>query len=87
MMTNNRVLAETALYVIKTEVVKSTLTLTGIDEVYVIINKDTHVVEGRAGCLPDALGHMNGLQLAYDNITRQTQQLASAEPPPTERPN
>jgi len=82
-MTSDRVLAETATYCIRTETVKSTITLSGLDEIYTIVNKETGVVEGRAGNLPDALGYMHNVQLGYDNITKQATQL---EIPRTESP-
>ena len=75
LMTSDKVLAETAMYCIKTETVKSNITLTGTDELYTIVNKETGVVEGRAGNLPDALGYMHNVQLGYDNITKQATQI------------
>jgi hypothetical protein len=78
-MTSDKVLAETTNYVVKVETVKSQVTLSGTDKVYTIENKETGVVEGRAGNLPDALGYMHNVQLGYDSITKQAGQLASAE--------
>jgi hypothetical protein len=78
---DERVLAETATYKIVTETVKSQITITGLDEVYSVVNKETDVVEGRAATLPDALGYMHNVQSGYDTLTKQ---LAQAEAPTSE---
>lgn len=67
----SKVLAETGLYRIVVERVKSQLTIDGTDEIYAIVNKETGVVEGRGATLPDALGFMHSVQIGYDNITKQ----------------
>jgi len=75
----NKTLAETNMYLIRVEQVKSQITASGWDGMYCIVNKETDVVEGRAGTLADALGHMYSIQMGYDNITRQAKALASGE--------
>jgi hypothetical protein len=70
-VTTSKLLAETMLYAIRLEKVKSQLTLDGMDEIYAIFNKETGVVEGRGATLPDALGFMHSVQIGYDNIMKQ----------------
>jgi len=74
-VTTSKVLAETALYKIVIEKVKSQLTLDGMDDIYAIINKETGVVEGRGATLPDALGFMHSVQIGYERIIKEAAQL------------
>lgn len=67
-----RTLAEGANYLIRVGKAKSTFTLSGVDKVYEVVNKETRVVEGRAATLPDALGWMRGIQFAYETATRDS---------------
>jgi hypothetical protein len=63
-----KIVAETATYKVTVETVKSSVTLIGSDDVYAIVNKETGVVEGRAGNLPDALGYLHNIQNGYEAI-------------------
>jgi hypothetical protein len=84
MTTSSKVLAETPLYKITIEQVKSQLTLNGTDEIYAITNKETGVVEGRGATLPDALGFMHSVQIGYENIIKQATQLEDSQGLPPE---
>lgn len=80
----SKVLAETPLYKVVVERVKSQLTLDGTDEIYAITNKETGVVEGRGATLPDALGFMHSVQIGYENIIKQATQLEDSQGSPPE---
>jgi hypothetical protein len=82
-----KILAETLMYKIIIERVKSQLTLDGTDDIYAITNKETGVVEGRGATLPDALGFMHSVQLGYDNITKQAAQLENSQGLSSEHPS
>lgn len=77
----NKVIAEHGLYAVKIEKVKSQLTLDGTDEIYVVVNKETKVVEGRAATLPDALGFMRGLMIHYERLTSEAERPTPPQPP------
>jgi hypothetical protein len=70
MMTTSKILAETAMYKLIVETLKSQATLTGFENVYAVVNKETDVTEGRVANLADALGYMHSIQMAYDNIIK-----------------
>lgn len=72
-MTSRKVLAETVTYYVTTETVKSPMTLSGEDDVYAVVNKETGVVEGRTATLPEAMNYMSNVQTSYDTMSKKAE--------------
>jgi hypothetical protein len=63
------VLGASADYWITTDCVKDPVSVSGVDEVYVIVNRKTGLTEGRFGQLPGAWHALQGIQGALDEVT------------------
>jgi hypothetical protein len=72
-LTKSKFLAETATYAIVIERVNSALALSGKDNCYSILNKETGVVEGRFGTLPEAMNYMSNVQEAYNAMASKAE--------------
>lgn len=81
---SEKVLAETSLYKVVIERVKSQLTLNGMDDVYAVVNKETGVVEGRSATLPEALGFLHGVQGHYEAVIKAAEPNENSQGLPPE---